>query len=154
MISLENVTKRFHQTVAVDDLTLDIGKGEVVGFLGPNGAGKTTTMGMITNFLAPDEGTILIDGVDTQENDITVKRRIGYLPENNPLYREMLASEFLKLVADLRNISGGERGKAFDRTVAETGIGDVYYRPIGELSKGYRQRVGLAAAILHRPDIL
>jgi len=154
MISLKQVSKSFYNTKAVDKITLDIDKGEVVGFLGPNGAGKTTTMRMITDVYSPDEGQILIDGKDSTESDIEVKKKIGYLPENNPLYQEMLVSEYLNFIADLRQINTAERKTALNRVVSETGIKDVFYKPIDELSKGYKQRVGLAQAIMHQPQIL
>jgi ABC-2 type transport system ATP-binding protein len=126
----------------------------VVGFLGPNGAGKSTTMRLITNYLEPETGAVRIDGQDTRLDPVAARRRIGYLPENNPLYTEMLVDEYLRFVGDLRGVMGGGPGSALDDAVRATGIAEVYYRPIGELSKGYRQRLGLAAAILHRPDYL
>lgn len=154
MISLKKVSKSFYNTKAVDSLTVDIDKGEVVGFLGPNGAGKTTTMRMITNIYAPDSGQILIDDIDSTDSDIQIKKRIGYLPENNPLFQEMLVSEYLSFIADLHEIYDADRKKAFSRIVDETGIKDVFYKPIGDLSKGFKQRVGLAQAIIHQPQIL
>jgi ABC-2 type transport system ATP-binding protein len=154
MISLKEVSKSFYNAKAVNKLTLNIDKGEVVGFLGPNGAGKTTTMRMLTNVYSPDSGQILIDGIDVTQSDVNVKKKIGYLPENNPLYQEMLVSEYLNFIADLRELFGEARQKALNWVVDETGIKDVFYKPIGELSKGYKQRVGLAQAILHQPQIL
>ena len=154
MITLRKVSKNFNEVKAVSNLSLDIDKGEIIGFLGPNGAGKTTTMRMITNVYAPDSGKILINGIDSTENNIEVKKKIGYLPENNPLYHEMLVSEYLNFIADLREIYGEERKKAFNRIVEEVGLEDVYNKIIGELSKGFKQRVGLAQAILHQPQIL
>ena len=154
LLSLDRVTKRFNRVPAVDEVSFTVDRGEVVGFLGPNGAGKSTTMRMITQYLEPDEGTITLDGVPVAEAGREAKRRIGYLPENNPLYTEMLAAEYLEFVARLREIGAADRSRAIDEVVAATGIEPVFYRPIGELSKGYRQRVGLAAAILHRPDLL
>ena len=129
-------------------------KGEVVGFLGPNGSGKTTTMRMLTSFYTPDIGNIRIQGVDTQEDDLVTRYSIGYLPENNPIYADLLVTEYLNFVADLRSMTKVDRKENMARTVEETGLQDVFYRPIGQLSKGYRQRVGLAQAILHRPSIL
>ena len=126
----------------------------MVGFLGPNGSGKTTTMRMLTSFYTPDEGDILIDGVDSQEQDMVTRQSIGYLPENNPLYGDLLVSEYLRFVADLRGMSRAERRENLDRTVTEAGLSEVYNRPISQLSKGYRQRVGLAQAILHQPAVL
>lgn len=152
MIELQNVKKSFGETVAVNDLSLTIGEGQVVGFLGPNGAGKSTTMRMITGFLGPDAGTVTINGESVVENPRATKALIGYLPENNPLYEDMLVRDFLRFTERLRAGAGGVG--AVERAVEETGIEKVYYRPIGELSKGYRQRVGLAQAILHKPEIL
>ncbi len=154
MIALENVAKSFGPTVAVDDVSFTVDRGEVVGFLGPNGAGKSTTMRLITNYLEPESGAVKIDGTDVREDPVAARRRIGYLPENNPLYTDMLASEYLAFVGDLRGVQGAGPGSALDDAVGATGIAEVYYRPIGELSKGYRQRLGMAAAILHRPDYL
>jgi len=153
-LTLENVSKRFDNVVAVDQVSFAINRGEVVGFLGPNGAGKSTTMRMITQYIEPDTGTIRLDGVAVTEGAREVKRRIGYLPESNPLYGDMLVADYLGFIADLRGLVGQERDRCFDAAVTSTGIEQVYYRPIGELSKGYRQRVGLAQAILHRPDLL
>ncbi len=153
-IQVKGVTKRFGARVAVDNLSFDVKRGEIVGFLGPNGSGKTTTMRMLTSFYTPDIGAIAINGMDTQENDIVTREAIGYLPENNPLYEDMLVSEYLAFVAELRGLTGAERRRNLDLTVEETGIQEVFYRPIYELSKGYHQRVGLAQAILHRPSVL
>lgn len=153
-IQVDGVTKKFGALVAVDNLSFTVSRGEIAGFLGPNGSGKTTTMRMLTSYYAPDQGSITINGVDTLENDIQTRASIGYLPENNPLYEDMLVSEYLSFVAELRGLSGPERKENLDQTVEETGLENVYYRPIYELSKGYHQRVGLAQAILHRPSIL
>lgn len=152
LLSVQGVSKEFHGIVAVSEVSFDIGRGEVVGFLGPNGAGKSTTMRMITQFYDPDQGEILLDGVGLGHDPLAAKRRIGYLPENNPLYTEMLVVDYLTFIAQLREIA--DPGRAIDEAVSATGVEDVYYRPIGELSKGFRQRVGLAQAILHRPDLL
>ncbi len=154
MISLQGVTKRFDTVMAVDDVSFEIGKGEVVGMLGPNGAGKTTTMRLLTSFYSPDEGTILVDGVDTQEDDLTTRATIGYLPENNPLYEEMFVGEYLSFVAELRGMAADDREAAIKLAATETGVFEILMKPIGELSKGYRQRVGLAQAILGEPPIL
>jgi ABC-2 type transport system ATP-binding protein len=153
LLELDRVSKRFNGIAAVDDVSFTVGRGEVVGFLGPNGAGKSTTMRMITQFLDPDDGAIRFDGIPIAEAAEAAKRRIGYLPENNPLYGEMLVSEYLGFVARLRDLGPNAAG-AMDEAVSSTQIETVYHRPIAELSKGYRQRVGLAAAILHRPDLL
>ena len=153
-LDVRGVTKRFGSITAVNDVTFSVRKGEVVGFLGPNGSGKTTTMRLLTSFYTPDSGTILVEGVDNQKRDVVTRRMIGYLPENNPLYGDMLVKEYLEFVAQLRGMSREERSTNLDTAVEETGIQEVYYRPINQCSKGYRQRVGLAQAILHRPDIL
>ncbi len=154
MISVEGVTKRYGGVTAVDHVTFAVERGEVVGFLGPNGAGKTTTMRMITGTLQPDEGVVLLDGVSVTDDALAAKRRIGYLPEANPLYDELIVSEYLDYVADLRGLSRTEARSGIKHAVDETDIGAVFYRPIGECSKGYRQRIGLASAILHRPEVL
>jgi ABC-2 type transport system ATP-binding protein len=154
LLTLERVTKRFDGVPAVDEVSFGVDRGQVVGFLGPNGAGKSTTMRMITQYFEPDAGVIRLDGVPLADGGRAAKRRIGYLPENNPLYSEMLVSEWLDYVAGLRDIRGADRRSSLDEAIAATGIEAVYHRPIGELSKGFRQRVGLAAAILHRPDLL
>jgi ABC-2 type transport system ATP-binding protein len=154
LLTLERVSKKFAGVPAVDEVSFAVDRGQVLGFLGPNGAGKSTTMRMITQYFEPDGGTIRLDGVPLGEGGRDAKRRIGYLPENNPLSAEMLVSEWLDYVAGLRDIRGAERRASLDESIAATGIESVYHRPIGELSKGFRQRVGLAAAILHRPDLL
>lgn len=154
MISVEGVTKHYGDVVAVEDLSFEVSRGEVVGFLGPNGAGKTTTMKMITGTLQPDSGTVLFDGEPITEDLIAAKRRVGYLPEANPLYDELLVADYLEYVADLRGLSPEDTRSGVADAVDETDIAAVFYRPIGECSKGYRQRIGLAAAILHRPEVL
>lgn len=154
LLELDGVSKRFGDVTAVDGASFTVDRGEVVGFLGPNGAGKSTTMRMVTQYIEPDAGQIRFDGAPLDESGLAAKRRIGYLAENNPLYEEMLVSDYLGFIADLRQLGSGERGAGIDEAVTSTGIAEVFYRPIGELSKGYRQRVGLAQAILHRPDLL
>src|SRR2546426_217788 len=154
LLSLDRVSKRFDGVTAVDQVSFAVDRGQVVGFLGPNGAGKTTTMRLITQFYEPDEGAITLDGVALAVAAREAKRRIGYLAENNPLYGEMLVADYLAFIADLRELAGASRARSLDEAVTATGIEGVFYRPIGELSKGYRQRVGLAQAILHRPDLL
>src|SRR5213596_1778832 len=154
LLSLNGVSKRFAGVTAVDQVSFAVDRGQVVGFLGPNGAGKTTTMRLITQFYEPDEGAITLDGVALAVAAREAKRRIGYLAENNPLYGEMLVADYLAFIADLRELAGASRARSLDEAVTATGIEGVFYRPIGELSKGYRQRVGLAQAILHRPDLL
>jgi gliding motility-associated transport system ATP-binding protein len=154
LLALEHVVKRYGDVTAVDGVTFSVGRGQVVGFLGPNGAGKSTTMRMITQYLEPDDGRILFDGVPLADAGRAAKRRVGYLPENNPLYTEMLVAEYLRFVGELRDLGGLILARALDEAVVATGIEAVFHRPIGELSKGFRQRVGLAAAILHKPDLL
>jgi ABC-2 type transport system ATP-binding protein len=154
LLSLDGVSKNFGPVTAVDQVGFTVGRGEVVGFLGPNGAGKSTTMRMITQYLEPDHGMIRLDGVPLDDAGRDAKRRIGYLPENNPLYTDMLVSEYLDFIVRLREIPTAQRRGAIDRAVMKTGVESVFYRPIGQLSKGFRQRVGLAQAIVHEPDLL
>lgn len=154
LLSLQHVSKRFDDLVAVDDVTCDVDRGQVVGFLGPNGAGKSTTMRMITQYLEPDSGAILFDGVPLSAAGRDARRRIGFLPENNALYTDMLVHEYLDFLGRLRDLAGAVRTRAIESAIGVTQIESVYNRPIAELSKGYRQRVGLAAAILHEPDLL
>ena len=154
MISVEGVTKRFGELVAVRNLDFTVNRGEVVGFLGPNGAGKTTMMRMLTGTLEPDEGRVLYDDVPISQDLTAAKERLGYLPETNPLYEEMLVAEYMEYAAQLRGLTTAEGRSAISDAVDETGISEVFFRPVSELSKGYRQRVGLAAAILHHPEIL
>ncbi|MDP3963678.1 MAG: ATP-binding cassette domain-containing protein [bacterium] len=154
MITIEFLKKTFGTIKAVDGLSIEIGDGSVVALLGPNGAGKTTTMRMLAQVYEPDGGRILFDGVEIAQDPITAKSYVGYLPENNPLDEDMLVAEYLDLIADLRDLAGADKTRAIDAAVRKTGIEDVYWRPIGELSKGYRQRVGIAQAILADPKIL
>ena len=154
MISVEGVTKRYGPIVAVDGATFEVDRGEVVGFLGPNGAGKTTTMRMLTGTLQPDEGEIRFDGAPIGDDLTAAKSRVGYLPEANPLYDDMLVCEFLEYVARLRGLDAAQTRAGIGRAVEETGLEDVFFRPINEISKGYRQRTGMAGAILHEPEIL
>ena len=153
-IQVQDVNKNFGQFKAVQDLSFNIKKGEIVGFLGPNGAGKTTTMRLLTSYYTPDTGKILINGVDNAEHDLETRKSIGYLPENNPLYEDLLVSEYLSFIADLRGMKGPIRKNNLEQTIEEAGLSEVFHRPISELSKGYHQRVGLAGAILHRPSVL
>ncbi|MCW5828002.1 MAG: ATP-binding cassette domain-containing protein [Deltaproteobacteria bacterium] len=154
MISVENLTKRYGQTLAVDSISFEVNPREVVGFLGPNGAGKTTTMKMLTCFLRPDEGRATVGGYDVVDQSMEVRRRIGYLPENAPLYYEMDVRDYLVFMAKVRDIPASERKNRVREMAEVCGLGPMMLKPIGELSKGYRQRVGLAQAMLHRPDIL
>jgi ABC-2 type transport system ATP-binding protein len=154
MISVDGVRKRFGPITAVDGLTFEVHRGEVVGFLGPNGAGKTTTMRMLAGTLQPDQGVVRFDGKPISENLTAAKRQVGYLPESNPLYEDMIVSEYLAYVGELHGMSRDALKDGTRAAVDETGIESVFYRPIGELSKGFRQRVGMAAAILHGPEVL
>ena len=154
LVNLNQAVKTFGGVRAVDDVSFAIDRGEVVGFLGPNGAGKTTTMRLITANLEADSGSVEVNGVPVGENSLDVKRKIGYLPESNPLYTDMLVSEYLEYIGQLRDLPTAERRAGIDYAVGQTALEEMFYRPIGELSKGYRQRVGLAQAILSQPDIL
>jgi len=154
MISLKNITKKFDEFVAVDNLSMDIKNGEVLGFLGPNGAGKSTTMKMITGFMKPTEGIIKIKDMDVDVKPIECKKLIGYLPEGAPLYGDMTPISMLKFVAYTRGMSFQEFKKALDIVVVKTEITDVINQPIDTLSKGYKRRVGLAQALIHDPKIL
>lgn len=154
MIEVKNLTKRYGDRVAVNDITFSVGRGEILGFLGQNGAGKTTTMKIITGFMAATSGSASVAGFDVFESPIEVKKRIGYLPETPPLYNELLVEEYLKFVADLRSLKGEEKTKKIDRAVEKCQLGEVRKRLIANLSKGYRQRVGIAQAILHDPQVL
>ena len=154
MLVLDGVTKKFGATVAVKQLSLEIKTGQVLGLLGPNGAGKTTTMRLIVGYLNPDAGSITLDGVSVAENPQQVRQRIGYLPENNPLYSELLVSEMLASSARLKKIDTVALAKSLDFVIPAVGLEAVYQRPIRELSKGYKQRVGIALALLHEPDVL
>ena len=154
MIKVEGLTKRYARTVAVDNISFEVEKGQIVGFLGPNGAGKTTTMRVLTCFLPPSSGTANVAGFDVQEHPIQVKKRIGYLPETPPLYPEMDVAEYLSFAGRLKGISSGDIARRVDDVVGRCSLGDVRTRLIGKLSKGYRQRVGLAQAIIHNPDVL
>ena len=154
MIKVEGLTKRYARTVAVDDISFAVEKGQIVGFLGPNGAGKTTTMRVLTCFLPPTAGTATIAGFDVLENPQEVKKRIGYLPETPPLYPEMEVSEYLDFVGQLKGIPSADIQRRRNEVVERCALGDVRNKIIGKLSKGYRQRVGIAQAIIHNPDVL
>ena len=154
MIEITNLTKRFGPLTAVDDVSVSVGRGEVLGFLGPNGAGKSTTMKIVTGFLAPDEGSIRIGGVDIADKPVEVKRWIGYLPEGAPLYGEMTTVGFLRFIAGIRGLRGAEARRRIDSVVEQVSLGSVLGKPIDTLSKGFKRRVGLAQAILHDPSIL
>src|SRR3989344_2726913 len=154
MIEVKKVSRSFGSIKAVENLSFNVKEGEILGLLGPNGAGKTTTMRIITGFITPDKGDVLIDKLSVSQNPTKIQSLIGYLPENNPLYKEMLVKEFLEISAELKGLRGEEKKDALDFSIKAMNIADVYYRPIGELSKGYKQRVGLAATLLSKPKIL
>jgi ABC-2 type transport system ATP-binding protein len=154
MIDARDLTKHYGPVTALKNASFQVNRGEVVGFLGPNGAGKTTTMKILTCFIAPSEGTALVGGADIFENPIAVREAIGYLPENTPLYTEMLVLEYLEFVGRMRALSGPALQTRLRKVVEETSVGDVIGKSIGELSKGYRQRVGLAQALIHEPPVL
>ncbi len=154
MIKVEGLTKRYARHVAVKNISFEVGQGEIVGFLGKNGAGKTTTMRVLTCFLPPTEGTASVAGFDVLEQPIEVKKRIGYLPETPPVYPEMEVSSYLTFVAKLKGMPSHEIAKRVDEVCERTAIAGVKNTIIGKLSKGYRQRVGLAQAIIHNPPVL
>jgi ABC-2 type transport system ATP-binding protein len=154
VISLRGLTKDFGSVRAVDQVSFDVPNGQILGFLGPNGAGKTTTMKMITGFLAPSGGTGSVGGHDIQTDSLAVRRMIGYLPENAPLYAEMTVSEFLSFAAEVRGLTGAEQAKALDRARELCALEMVWHQPIETLSRGYRQRVGFAQAVIHDPPVL
>ena len=154
MIELRNLEKSYGETRALKGISFSIARGEVVGLLGPNGAGKTTAIKIMVGYLLPSAGGATVAGLDVVAQPREVQEHIGYLPENAPLYLDMLAQEYLTFMADMRGLDLARRGARLKEVVEECGIGGVLTRPLGHLSKGYRQRVGLAAAILHDPEIL
>jgi ABC-2 type transport system ATP-binding protein len=152
IIEFKNVTKNYGNILAVEDVSFALNKGEILGFLGPNGAGKTTAMKLITGYMPANKGSVLVNGRDIRDNPLDARKSIGYLPENNPLYTDMTVTEYLDFIAQMRQIK--DRRKAVENAMEKCGIKTVSHRIIGHLSKGYRQRVGLAQAILHNPEIL
>lgn len=154
MISVQHLTKRFGSHVAVNDLSFDVAAGEVLGFLGPNGAGKTTTMRMVTGFLPPSRGSVVIDGCDLLQQPIEAKRRLGYLPENPPLYPELTVRQYLHFVAEIKDVPRARRRACVDRAINRANLGEVAFKRVAALSKGFKQRVGLAQAIVHEPKVL
>lgn len=154
MIEAQGLTKWYGTVPAIQDVSFEIAKGEVVGFLGPNGAGKSTTIRILTCFMPPTAGSAKVDGLDCLENSLEVRRRIGYLPENVPLYNEMTVRRFLTFVAQVKGVPWKEMGREVDRVTAVCGLESVRNRIIGNLSKGYRQRVGLAQALVNNPPVL
>jgi gliding motility-associated transport system ATP-binding protein len=154
MIEVESLTKRYGRATAVEGVSFRVEKGEILGFLGPNGAGKTTTMRILTCYLPPTEGTARVAGYDVFKQPLEVKKRVGYLPETPPLYPDMEVREYLDFCAKIKGVQPAERASRVDQAIERCRVGDVRATLIGKLSKGYRQRVGLAQAILHNPDVL
>jgi ABC-2 type transport system ATP-binding protein len=154
VIEVQHLSKRYGRIAAVDDVTFRVERGEILGFLGPNGAGKTTTMRVITGYMPPTQGTVIVAGFDVFDQPVEAKRRTGYLPETPPLYPDMTVREYLTFVAKIKGVQSGDRHTRVAQVMKKTAIADVADRHCGKLSKGYRQRVGLAQAILHNPDVL
>ncbi len=154
MLEVKNLNKKFGEVHAVKNLNFQIRKGEIFGFLGPNGAGKTTTMRMVTCLIPPSSGSIAIDGSESGANNLATKKRIGYLPEMNPLYNDMTVKEYLEFVGEIRGLKGAKLQSRINDMFTMCALSKMAYRSIGKLSKGYRQRVGLAQALLHNPDLL
>ena len=153
-IIVQNVTKQYDTQLALNDVSLTIGKGEIVGLLGPNGAGKSTLMKIITCFIPPTKGTVSVEGYDIWEQSMEVRKRVGYLPEHNPLYLDMYVKEYLGFIGGIHHLKGQELNKRIDEMIEMTGLGVEMHKKIGALSKGYRQRVGLAQAMIHNPSVL
>jgi ABC-2 type transport system ATP-binding protein len=153
MIKVENLTKTYGNIVAIDNISFQVDRGEILGFLGPNGAGKTTTMRMITGYMPPNEGKVEVSGFDIADDPIAAKNEIGYLPEHPPLYDDMKVTDFLDFVAGLKGVEE-DRADKIEESINKCGISDVKNRLIGNLSKGYRQRMGIAQAILNNPSVL
>lgn len=153
-ISIQHITKKYGEQLALNDVNLEIGKGEVVGLLGPNGAGKSTLMKIVTCFIPPTSGTVSVEGFDVMEQSMEVRQRVGYLPEHNPLYLDMYVREYLAFVAGVYHLSKKDSKKRIDEMIEATGLGVEQHKKIGALSKGYRQRVGLAQAMMHDPAVL
>ena len=154
MIDVQGISKSYGTVQALKEVSFHIEAGEVIGLLGPNGAGKTTMIKILTGYLQPDEGRVQVDGLDVTADTLEVQKRIGYLPENAPLYPEMSVQSYLMMIADLRQIPSADRPSLLSAAIRATGLTEHLTRPIAHLSKGYRQRVGLAQAILHRPRLL
>jgi ABC-2 type transport system ATP-binding protein len=154
MVEVKNLTKKFGDNLVLDNISFSVAKGEVLGFLGPNGAGKTTTMKIITSFWLPTAGQVLVGGLDVIVNSLAARKKVGYLPETVPLYDDMKVSEYLKFVAEIRYLEKSTIKERIERVIITCGLAKVLYQPIDELSKGFRQRLGLAQAIMHQPDIL
>lgn len=153
-IKVENLTKYYGEQAAVNNISFEIQSGQVVGFLGPNGAGKSTTMKMITTYLTPNDGKITVEGMDNQDDSLGVRKKIGYLPESNPLYLDMNVIDYLRYAAELESVPKAEINDAIKRVVDKCGLKEVQHKDISELSKGFKQRVGLAQAMIHDPQVL
>jgi ABC-2 type transport system ATP-binding protein len=153
-IAVRNLTKFYGDQKAVDDISFDVKTGEILGFLGPNGAGKTTTMKIITCYMPPSSGGVEVDGLDIAKNSLAVRKKIGYLPEMNPLYMDMNVIDYIQYSAQLHGLKGSAVQHRVKEMVHTCGLEEVRHKDIGELSKGYRQRVGLAQAMVHEPDVL
>jgi ABC-2 type transport system ATP-binding protein len=154
MVEVQNLTKTFGPQTAVNNISFTVGKGEILGFLGPNGAGKSTTMKMATGYLPPSAGTVLIEGFDVLTAPLEVRRRVGYLPEHNPLYLDMYVHEYLEFIGSVHGLGGEALRRRVRQLVERVGLGREQNKQIGSLSKGYRQRVGLAQALIHDPGVL
>ncbi|MET4106364.1 gliding motility-associated ABC transporter ATP-binding subunit GldA [Hymenobacter sp. UYP22] len=154
MVEITNLTKTFGPQTAVDNISFTAGKGEILGFLGPNGAGKSTTMKIATGYLPPSAGTVVVNGFDVQTDPLEVRRRVGYLPEHNPLYLDMYVHEYLEFIGSVHGLGGSALRQRVHQLVDRVGLGREQNKQIGALSKGYRQRVGLAQALLHDPGVL
>jgi len=154
MIEVEGLTKDYGTLRAIDKLNFSVMRGEVLGFLGPNGAGKTTTMKILTGFISPTAGTATVAGRDVVTQSLEMRRELGYLPENAPLYQDMIVRDYLQFVSELRSLSPDKAKSGISRVVETCGLGEVYGRPVSEMSKGYRQRLGLAISMIHDPEIL
>ncbi len=154
MISINNLTKDFGETIAVNGINLEIPNGQILGILGPNGAGKTTTLRMLTGFITPTSGSVIINGIDSKNNSIEIKKHIGYLPESSPIYTDMLVYDYLVFISDIREIEHSKRMARLLELSDLCGIREVMHKPVSTLSKGYKQRVGLALALMDDPEIL
>ena len=154
MIKVKNVTKKYGSTIAVDNISFEVKDGEVVGFLGPNGAGKSTTMNMITGFIEPTKGQIIVNGNDISQKPRKAKKEIGYMPENVPLYYELTTKEFISYMAELKMVKRNERKAELEKVIKEMGLEDVQNKLIRNLSRGYKQRVSMAGALVGNPDVI
>ena len=154
MIEIKNVTKKYPNITAVDHISFEVKDGEVVGFLGPNGAGKSTTMNMITGFIEPTEGQIIVNGFDISKKPKKAKKQIGYMPEGTPLYTELTVKEFVSYMAELKGVKSKQRKEMVKRVISEVGLENVQNKIIRNLSRGYKQRVSMAGALIGDPDVI